>query len=680
LTRKLIHTAIALSLIILFSSFNFSDSKYSNSLIIQFVAVNGYGNNLYLDNISFGPRPGYDIAITSINNIPKDTTYLYSYYTYKITPKVNVTNLGTTAITNDTIYMEVKSLGYSSKDTIGALLPGQTIELAFDSLSIVPGTKYDIVVYAAPLASDSTYSNDTLKQTSVFLPGAYRNVLVEEFTSMTSASCGNNNPSLDSYLDSNFQFLCAVKYHLGFPTPGIDSLYLEDTLYQKQRANYYYTYAVPTTFLDGKLRLPLPYSVDSNLTIPFDIRYFTGTPLSMDVKDTLIAGDTIQATINVNLLYTLASKNLRLRIYAIERHKFYENSPGTNGEKNFYDIFKRAYPDSSGILLSNIAGNYQYTYKYFLEPNWQDSLIYTLAFVQDDNTKEVLNCGKSRSTLFYRHRFTDNTEKTGSNKADVSKNIPNIYKKNIIKNRDTSITGNFNFEGFEGPFPPPGWTILNPDVGFTFEKLNGYNGPRFGGVNCIKIPFYDYPNAGQKDTLLSMTFTDVSATDSLRFDYAYAQYLSGYIDSLIVNLSTDGGMTFINIFSEGGYPLSTSQATTLSFAPVSSTQWKTFSYPMSAVFPLNPGTRIPETYRIYQNYPNPFNPSTFIKFDLSRNVIVTIKIYDLLGREIMTLINEKVEAGSHTIEFKPTNLASGIYFYKFTAGDFSEVKKMVFIK
>ncbi|MCX6164853.1 MAG: T9SS type A sorting domain-containing protein, partial [Ignavibacteriae bacterium] len=528
---------------------------------------------------------------------------------------------------------------------------------------------------------DSNIYNDTLRQTSVVLLGAYRNVLTEEFTSMTSPSCAYNNPALDRYIDTNFQNICAVKYHLGFPTPGIDSLYLADTVYQKQRANYYYVYAVPTTFLDGKLRLPLPYTFDSNLTVPFYSRFLIGSPLSLDVSDIRLPGDTIQTTVNINLLHTLASNNLRLRIYALERYKLYASSPGTNGEKNFYDIFRRAYPDSAGFLISNVAGNYQYIYKYHIESTWTDSLIYTLAFVQDDNKKEVLNCAKSRQTPLYHKGITDlKTSNVTYRKADLSNNTPHIYKKNIQKNRDTVILSNFNFEGFEGPFPPPGWSILNPDVGFTFEQLNGYNGPRFGGINCIKVPFYDYPNIGQRDTLLSVTFTGVTPLDSFRFDYSYAQYLSGYTDSLIVSMSTDGGSSFITIFQQGGYPLATSPATTLSYAPISSTQWVTIYFPMSEILPFNPSTPIPETYKLYQNYPNPFNPTTNFKFDLPHNVFVSIKIYDILGREITTIINQKMDAGPKVIPYTFTNLASGIYFYRITAGDFIDVKKMVFIK
>ncbi|MBI5403784.1 MAG: T9SS type A sorting domain-containing protein [Ignavibacteriae bacterium] len=677
--KRLIYFAVLIAAVSAALSFYLMKPKQSYNIILQFVARNGYGNNLYIDNINFGRRAENDLAVTSINNIPKDTTFLNSLYVYKIAPRVNVTNLGYTAIANDTIIMTVNSVSYTSKDTVGAIAPGETKVIEFDSLTITPGISYDIMVYVNSI--DSTSRNDTLKQTSLFLAGAYRNILVEEFTSTTSPSCAGNNPYLDAYLNANFQYVCPVKYHLGIPYPALDSMFFADSVHQKQRANYYFVYAVPSTFLDGKSRLSLPYSNDSNISIPFNERFLTGSPLSVQVSDARLPGDTIQATITVNLLHNISSNNLRLRVYAIERYKKYTTAPGTNGEKDFYDIFRGMYPDSAGTTVSNTAGSYTYTFKYHRDSTWTDSLIYTLAFVQDDNSKEVLNCGKGRQYAGLTKNLTlakPNTEIL--RKADIGKNNFIQHSGKPYRNSDTLITGNFILEGFEGPFPPAGWTILNPDVGFTFEKLHGYNGPTYGGLNCIKIPFYDYPNIGEKDTLVSVELQGITPEDTLWFDYAYAQYLSNYVDSLIVSISTDGGTDFYTIFAEGGHYLATSQATTLSFAPSSSSQWVTVYYPMSAILPSNPLLSVPSSYKLFQNYPNPFNPKTTIKFDLPHNVFVTIKIYDLLGREIKTLVNRHMTAGQKTVDFQPESLASGIYFYRIIAGDFKEVKRMVYIK
>jgi len=89
---------------------------------------------------------------------------------------------------------------------------------------------------------------------------------------------------------------------------------------------------------------------------------------------------------------------------------------------------------------------------------------------------------------------------------------------------------------------------------------------------------------------------------------------------------------------------------------------------------------ISTNFSLAQNYPNPFNPSTTIQFSLSKSGDVTLKIYNLLGEEVKTLVNEYKEIGNHSVLFNANNLASGIYFYRLQAGSFVETKKMILIK
>ena len=89
---------------------------------------------------------------------------------------------------------------------------------------------------------------------------------------------------------------------------------------------------------------------------------------------------------------------------------------------------------------------------------------------------------------------------------------------------------------------------------------------------------------------------------------------------------------------------------------------------------------IPDDYSLKQNYPNPFNPSTTIKFSVPFRTNVSIKIYDLLGVEIKTLIKDELVQGIYNVEFDAGNITSGIYFYIITAGNFRETKKMILLK
>jgi len=89
---------------------------------------------------------------------------------------------------------------------------------------------------------------------------------------------------------------------------------------------------------------------------------------------------------------------------------------------------------------------------------------------------------------------------------------------------------------------------------------------------------------------------------------------------------------------------------------------------------------VPSVYSLEQNYPNPFNPSTKINYSLATTGSVSLKIFDVLGREVMTLVNEVQVAGQHTAIMNASRLSSGMYIYKLESGSFSSVKKMMFLK
>jgi hypothetical protein len=88
----------------------------------------------------------------------------------------------------------------------------------------------------------------------------------------------------------------------------------------------------------------------------------------------------------------------------------------------------------------------------------------------------------------------------------------------------------------------------------------------------------------------------------------------------------------------------------------------------------------PSKYNLYQNYPNPFNPSTTISFDLPVDGFIKLTVYDVTGKEIVVLANEFRHSGTHDINFNASNLSSGVYYFKLTAGDYSETKKMILNK
>ena len=92
------------------------------------------------------------------------------------------------------------------------------------------------------------------------------------------------------------------------------------------------------------------------------------------------------------------------------------------------------------------------------------------------------------------------------------------------------------------------------------------------------------------------------------------------------------------------------------------------------------GGSIPTRYALEQNYPNPFNPSTTIRYALPRRTAVTLVVYNTLGQEVATLVQGEKEAGYHEAVFDASGSASGVYFYRLTAGDFIETRKLLLLR
>jgi hypothetical protein len=88
----------------------------------------------------------------------------------------------------------------------------------------------------------------------------------------------------------------------------------------------------------------------------------------------------------------------------------------------------------------------------------------------------------------------------------------------------------------------------------------------------------------------------------------------------------------------------------------------------------------PKSFVLSQNYPNPFNPTTVIQYEIPKSAMVTLKVYDILGREVKTLVNQYENSGNYSINFNASNLSSGVYFYQLRSGSYIVTKKMVLLK
>ncbi len=112
----------------------------------------------------------------------------------------------------------------------------------------------------------------------------------------------------------------------------------------------------------------------------------------------------------------------------------------------------------------------------------------------------------------------------------------------------------------------------------------------------------------------------------------------------------------------------------------SGVDYLTLKYSQSSSSPVSSLINKDNKFALSDNYPNPFNPATSIKFSIPAQGNVVLKVYDNIGREVATLVNQNMEAGEHEAVFDGSNLASGVYFYKLISGEFTDVKKMILVK
>jgi hypothetical protein len=105
-----------------------------------------------------------------------------------------------------------------------------------------------------------------------------------------------------------------------------------------------------------------------------------------------------------------------------------------------------------------------------------------------------------------------------------------------------------------------------------------------------------------------------------------------------------------------------------------------YTYSAESILDVDTESEPVLSFGLYQNYPNPFNPNTVISYQLPVTGNVRLKVYDILGNEIATLVNEEKPAGNYDVSFDASNLSSGVYLYKLQVKDYTELKKMILLR
>ncbi|MHB8581567.1 MAG: discoidin domain-containing protein [Ignavibacteriaceae bacterium] len=201
------------------------------------------------------------------------------------------------------------------------------------------------------------------------------------------------------------------------------------------------------------------------------------------------------------------------------------------------------------------------------------------------------------------------------------------------------------------------WLYLNLGVKSEISKVILTPRVAAGAPMCFPVNFkLQYSNDGSIWTdIYGQSYTNYSCTDTLGQEFVFDSSISAqYIRLYATKLSAD---SFGNYYCQ--------------IAEINATE----------VTSVKNGTsNLPNQYILSQNYPNPFNPSTQIKYSIPKSGIVTLKVYNMLGQEVATLINKEQKSGDYTVNFDASKLASGVYLYRIEANGFTLTKKMTLLK
>jgi len=232
----------------------------------------------------------------------------------------------------------------------------------------------------------------------------------------------------------------------------------------------------------------------------------------------------------------------------------------------------------------------------------------------------------------------------------------------------------------------PGYKIVGIDCNAIIPSL--------GAIHCITKEI----GVNQPVFISHSAIRNTNNTSQPYEVKAYIKHKSGISQArMFWSIDTAGGFTQVNMTNIGdtfranipAQPLNTKVYYYISATSVSG---KTVTKPLPAprgniqfmvanltgIEPVAAG--IPNKFSLHQNYPNPFNPVTKIKFDIAKNSNVKLRIYDVTGREVLKITDAYMTAGSYSFQWNASQFASGIYFYRLDAGEYSEIKKMILVK
>jgi hypothetical protein len=275
------------------------------------------------------------------------------------------------------------------------------------------------------------------------------------------------------------------------------------------------------------------------------------------------------------------------------------------------------------------------------------------------------------------YRSTD----SGLNWTAVNSGITTLRVKSLITIGSSIYVGADSGGVFVSSNSGSNWVARNSGLPIKYIYGFTYNGSYLFAATAAGV--YRSSNGGNSWTLSN---SGIPASFVSNIISRGANIFAGAADGIYQSLNNGNNWSKVDGISPYLYPKSLLLTDNYLFSGIVGNG--ILKRPLSEIIGIqNISTEIPSSYSLVQNYPNPFNPITVIRFNItgfpvgtSGNDKVVLKVYDVMGREVQTLVNEKLNAGTYEVKFDGNMLTSGVYFYKMVSEGFTETKRMILLK
>lgn len=536
---------------------------------------------------------------------------------------------------------------------------------------------------------------------------AQRRVMVEEATNASCGPCASQNPAFDALLAQNANMVTVIKYHGWWP--GYDPMYEHNIDENTARINYYAINSVPRAIVDGQYDgQPMGVTQSllnsyANVQSPFEeiaIYHYLSPNL-----------DSIYVFMRIQAAQDYSENFLRGMCAVVEKHIHYNNAPGSNGEKDFFDVMKKMLPNSAGTQLQSSWNDGEYkiiAQVWELENVFDTEQLSVIGFVQNSNSKIVRQSGVSSSEPFAPLFAIDAapagilnlTSTTCLDKVSPVLSIANYGSQNLAsanihysinggEEQVMSWTGNVEYLKLKNiPLPDIEFDLLEDnELKVYLSDVNG-SGDEYPSNDTIRFNFGRSISVMDNISLMikldgspeETTWEVINSAGEVVFEGGPYSTPNGFV-SQTLNFQVSDCYKF-TIYDAGNNGINLPGFFTLFKGSTQILTGSAFGSEASQMFSgdLTVGTSEIEFDANLTIYPNPLANEGVVDFVLFHNSDVKINLLNQMGQHVKQIVDGNLNAGTHNLKFRTADLSQGIYFMEVVIGNKKEIKKISVVK